>query len=71
VAAYNTGTGNVAKAFNIDKSRNIKKAARLINKLTPDQVYAHLIENLPYDETKHYLKRVIKRQKIYDVLDTI
>ena len=65
VAAYNTGSGNVAKAFNIDRSRDVNKAATIINKLTPKEVYLHLINNLPYDETRHYVKKVIERQKIY------
>ena len=71
VAAYNTGSGNVAKTFNKDKSRNINRAAKIINTMTPDEVYQQLVENLPYDETKHYVQRVIKRQKIYFPLDRI
>ncbi len=65
IAAYNTGSGNVAKTFNKNKSRNINRAAIIINKLTPEQVYQHLVNNLPYDETKHYVQRVVKRQSIY------
>jgi membrane-bound lytic murein transglycosylase C len=45
IAAYNTGSGNVAKTFNPDGARNINKAAKIINKLTPQQVYDRLIEN--------------------------
>ena len=63
VAAYNTGSGNVAKTFNKDKSRNISRAAKIINTLTPDEVYQQLVENLPYDETKHYVQRVDKAPK--------
>jgi membrane-bound lytic murein transglycosylase C len=79
VAAYNTGAGNVACAFNSPekdskgvtvcrRSRgdyNIIKAAPKINSMTPHQVYNYLLANLKYDEPKHYLKRVSKRYLIY------
>lgn len=63
VAAYNTGAGNVAKAFT--GRRNVTEAAPIINKMSPDEVYAHLIKNLPYDETKNYLKKVVTRAEGY------
>ncbi|WP_019613091.1 transglycosylase SLT domain-containing protein [Psychromonas ossibalaenae] len=66
IASYNTGAGNVARVFNSDGSRNINKAARIINKLTPDQVYQQLMAKLPYDETKHYLERVNSRIALYE-----
>ena len=79
IAAYNTGAGNVACAFNSTtkdykgktkciRSRgdyNIIKASSKINSMTPNQVYNHLLRNLRYDEPKHYLKRVSKRLYIY------
>ncbi|PKG58644.1 murein transglycosylase [Shewanella sp. Choline-02u-19] len=65
IAAYNTGAGNVAKAFNADGARNIRRAAKVINKMAPDEVYQHLLHNLPYDETKHYLKKVSSRIELY------
>ncbi|OEE57678.1 murein transglycosylase [Enterovibrio norvegicus FF-454] len=65
IAAYNTGAGNVAKAFNKDRSTNIRKAAVVINSMTPDEVYNHLLENLPYDETKNYLRKVKGRIAMY------
>lgn len=71
IAAYNTGSGNVARTFNKDKSRNITKASKIINAMSPEQVYNHLVNNLPYDETKHYVERVIKRRDIYKVLDEV
>jgi len=71
IAAYNTGSGNVAKTFNIDKSRNINRAAPIINKLSPEEVYEHLVKNLPYDETKHYVQRVVKRQNIYAPVESL
>lgn len=65
IAAYNTGAGNVAKAFNTDKSRNINRAISIINNLDNESVYSHLIANLPYDETKKYLKKVNKLEQQY------
>ena len=63
IAAYNTGAGNVAWAFT--HTYNTTKAARVINRLTPQQVYEKLLRDLKYDEPKHYLKRVSKRMNIY------
>ena len=65
IAAYNTGAGNVARAFNSDRSRNIGKAVPLINSMSSDEVYIRLISNLPYDETKKYLKKVKKLNDQY------
>ncbi|HIO70550.1 MAG TPA: transglycosylase, partial [Campylobacterales bacterium] len=66
IAGYNTGAGNVARAFvgKVRKNR-IRKAVDIINQMSPDEVYRYLIENLPYDETKRYLQKVAKRVKIY------
>lgn len=64
VCAYNTGAGNVAKAYN--GTFNIRKAIPLINAKTAQQNYDHLLANLPYDETKGYLKKVTDRKKMYE-----
>ena len=69
IAAYNTDSGNVAKTFNTDGSRNVTKAAKIINTLTPDEVYAKLLSSLPYEETRKYLKKVSSRRTIYEFLD--
>ncbi len=63
IAAYNTGAGNIAWAFT--KSYNMKKAAPIINSMTPQQVYNKLLKDLRFDEPKHYLKRVSKRMSAY------
>ena len=63
IAAYNTGAGNVAKAF--VGNTNIRQAAGVINELTPHEVYEQLRANLPYDETKHYLVNVASRTEAY------
>ncbi len=66
ICAYNTGAGNVARAF-ID-SKNPKKASKIINTMTPPQVYKKLMRNLPYLETRKYLKKVYDRTFIYEKL---
>jgi len=63
IAAYNTGAGNVARAFT--GTTNIRKAAKIINRMSPGQVYEILMRKLPYEETKNYLKRVSRRIRIY------
>ncbi len=64
IAAYNTGAGNVAKTFT--NNTNIKEASKIINKMTPEEVYKKLLKDLPYDETKNYLKKVSERSIIYE-----
>ena len=65
IAAYNTGAGNIAKAF--IGNTNISKASRTINKMTPNQVYKRLMKKLPYNETKKYLKKVSDRVSAYNI----
>jgi len=65
IAAYNTGAGNVAKAFT--GKRRLKPALEHINAMTPQQVYDHLIKNLPYEETQKYLAKVNKRITKYSL----
>ncbi|MDB3978590.1 murein transglycosylase domain-containing protein [Pseudomonadales bacterium] len=69
IAAYNTGAGNVAKAFTGKAS--VGAAASLINALSAEEVYEHLIENLPYDETRNYLRKVRAAQAKYKQLDVV
>ena len=66
IAAYNTGAGNVAKTF--IGTTNINRAAVTINQLTPQQVYNKLIKDLPYMETRKYLKKVNDRVSAYNKL---
>jgi len=67
IAAYNTGAGNVARSFSGGTS--VRGAAPLINALEPEAVYEHLIANLPYEETRNYLKKVTKARERYRALD--
>ncbi len=64
ICAYNTGAGNVAKAYN--GTFNIRKAIPDINKKSAEENYSHLIKNLPYKETQDYLKKVSDRKKMYE-----
>jgi len=69
VASYNTGVGNLAKTFIGNK--NLSKAAKKINTMSPDQVYNYLLENLPAQETKNYLKKIVARTEKYQHFDSI
>ncbi len=64
IAAYNTGAGNVFRAFT-GKTRP-RAAFAAINARTPDEVYRHLIRKLPYRETRGYLANVVTRMAKYD-----
>jgi membrane-bound lytic murein transglycosylase C len=66
ICAYNTGAGNVAKAF--VGNHNIYQATKKINNMTSIEVYGRLIKYLPYKETKRYLKKVYKKLLMYDQL---
>lgn len=59
ISAYNTGSGNVLKTF--DKNRT--KAVKAINSKKPSDVYYTLINKLPYHETRRYLKKVVNFKK--------
>jgi membrane-bound lytic murein transglycosylase C len=61
IAAYNTGSGNVLKTF----SKNRKYAVRVINSLSPQQVYNRLKSSLPYEETRRYVKKVTSAKRRY------
>ena len=59
ISAYNTGPSNVLKAFSRDKVA----AVNTINGLEPPGVYEKLRTNLPYEETRQYLARVVGYRK--------
>lgn len=63
IAAYNTGAGNVSRAFT--GNTNIKKAIPHINKLTYDQLYNHLRSRLPHAETRDYVQKVTSKMEKY------
>jgi membrane-bound lytic murein transglycosylase C len=59
ISAYNTGSGNVLKTFN----KNRTKAKEEINAQTPSAIYKKLRIKLPYEETRKYLKKVVDYKK--------
>ncbi|MFA6438721.1 MAG: murein transglycosylase domain-containing protein [Bacteriovoracaceae bacterium] len=64
ISAYNTGPGNVAKAFT--GKRNVNQALPKINDMTSEQVFAHLRTNLPFEETRSYVTKVSERMGLYN-----
>jgi membrane-bound lytic murein transglycosylase C len=64
IAAYNTGASNVFKAY--DRSGSKPRAIRKIDAMTPQQNYEYLIQNLPYEETRSYLQKVVERSQLYE-----
>lgn len=63
IAAYNTGTGNVAKAFVGHAS--MQRAFGVINQLSAVRVYEILKTDLPYAETRRYLVKVMTHMETY------
>lgn len=61
IAAYNTGPGNVLKAFSKDRYAALDR----INRMQPPKVYDTLIHNLPYAETRRYVRKVVNYRKDY------
>lgn len=63
IAAYNTGTGNVARAYT--GRRSVSGALTAMNKLNSEETYNFLVENLPYEETRDYVVKVTDRRAMY------
>lgn len=63
IAAYNTGAGNVSRAFN--KTTNIKAAIPTINSMSYDELFAYLKKNLPHAETRDYIQKVTQKMEKY------
>jgi membrane-bound lytic murein transglycosylase C len=59
IAAYNTGPGNVTKAFAKDRTA----AWNAINGMQPPEVYERLRTKLPYEETRQYVVKVVQSRK--------
>lgn len=64
IAAYNTGASNVYKAYDPNGSKS--RAITQIESMTPQDNYEYLIQNLPYEETRDYLKKVVNRSMLYE-----
>ena len=63
ISAYNTGPGNVAKA--ISGAMFLKPSVSIVNKKTSQELFQILLDRLPFQETKNYLKKVNSRVKYY------
>ncbi|MBV1871566.1 MAG: transglycosylase SLT domain-containing protein [Gammaproteobacteria bacterium] len=63
VAAYNTGSTNVALAFT--RVPRMQKAVGVINEMGNQQVLMRLIKYLPKKETRDYVEKVLKRRDVY------
>ena len=59
ISAYNTGSRNMYKAFSSDSVDAVNR----INGLEPPAVYDRLRSNLPYQETRDYLAKVVAFRK--------
>jgi len=74
IAAYNTGVKNVIKSFVGEYSKTKYsnrwtwklRALNRINKMHPEEVFKHLRHNLPYEETRNYIKKVRDRMGKYN-----
>ena len=63
IAAYNTGPGNVAKT--LSGSNSLNQASIAANAMSADKIYAYMVNNLPAQETRNYLQKVVKRTAYY------
>jgi membrane-bound lytic murein transglycosylase C len=63
VGAYNAGAANVGRAF-ISK-QSFTQATPVINRLKPAEVYARLVESLPFRESRNYVRKVFNRTRLY------
>lgn len=64
ISAYNTGPGNVMRAFG-GSSKNRVAALDDINRLSAPAVYSQLRERLPYAETREYLQKVVGFRRLF------
>lgn len=63
ICAYNTGPGNVSRAF--IGSTKLGNAISVINEKSPQEAYNILLNKLPYEETRNYLKKVSSSYNAY------
>ncbi len=61
IAGYNTGAGNVLKAFSSDRAQALRK----INAMSPSSVYQHLARHLRYAEARGYIVKVTQNKRKY------
>jgi membrane-bound lytic murein transglycosylase C len=63
ISAYNTGAGNVARAYTGETG--IREAVRVANSMSAEENYNHLVAHLPYEETRDYLAKITERRESY------
>ncbi len=63
IAGYNTGAGNVSRAFT--GKRNVNTAVPHINEHSYNSLYNHLTTNLSTEEARNYVSGVSKRREKY------
>ncbi|MDL2314579.1 transglycosylase SLT domain-containing protein [Desulfovibrio sp. OttesenSCG-928-C14] len=56
IAAYNGGPGSVYRVFDRDREKAIAK----INKLSPEELFSTLVRDLPAQETRDYVVKVVE-----------
>ena len=64
ISAYNTGVGNVNRTFT--GNTKTKPAISRINQMRSDEVLEKLKAELPHQETRDYIARVLERMKYYE-----
>ncbi len=64
VASYNTGAGNLSRS--LAGKALIQPAIDRVNTMDPDELYNYLRENLPYAETRDYIRKVRERMRLYE-----
>jgi membrane-bound lytic murein transglycosylase C len=64
ISGYNTGPGNVARAFS-GSTRKVAEAQDKANSMRPDELFDYLRANLPYPETRDYLLHVTAARRHY------
>ncbi len=66
IAAYNTGPGNVFRAFSkLSGKARQEDALERINAMQADEVYDTLRTRLPYEETRGYIVNAVAAKKRY------
>ena len=63
IASYNTGAGNVSRAFTGKTS--IKEAVQIINTMSYNELYDHLTKKLSTEEARKYVSGVSRRRENY------
>jgi len=63
IASYNCGVNNFIKTFS---TYNTDDAVIKINKMNSNELYKFLLKNIPYKETRNYLKKVVSLKNKYE-----